>query len=420
MAELDLTAMFAALKEYHDESKLTDIVALQSSLLGLMPKGKFLGRGQPYPMITDPGQASLSGDYAEANTNRVGATYERFMMSNPGKIYAIGGIDRTLLAMAESPKGAFESAKADVGAKLAFVARELAHTAFRTENAVCGTVSTIAEGGGQTTIVVTDHADLANLGPGARLVASATAAGALRAATVYPVVSVNHSTGTIVLTGTAATTSSWAIGDSLHRAGSATAGAPTAIYPSGLGDWLPDDAPVAGVDSWRTVDRGTLPDKLAGIRVDATTSQVREAVSEMAARIIANGGSPDLLFVHPLRFSILEQELDTTATHEKIMARDVSAGTKIGYNFIRIAAGNGSVKIVSDPFAPFKRGYMLTMKTWRWHGVGGQAQPRMRGMDGGGNVQQMENADAVKFQCEAKGDMGCNNPGANGVIKFAA
>ncbi|MEQ9074100.1 MAG: hypothetical protein RLP09_09605 [Sandaracinaceae bacterium] len=413
MAELDATAMSAALKEYYDEGKLTDLVALQSPLLGMMPKGKFIGKNVPYPMVTNPGQAAMSGTYSTANTNRAPAGFDRFVMTTPGRIFAIGGIERDIIDLAQTPKGAFDDINAEVEAKLDFVARELAHTCQRSENGLCGKIASITEGGGQTTIVVEDFADVANLGAGANLVASATAAGALHAATTYPVVSVVHSTGTIVLTGTAATTSSWAVGSFLHRDGSATAGG-TAKYPSGLLDWIPDTAPTSG-DSWRGVDRSVAPDKLAGIRVDASASQVREAASEMAARIIANGGMPDRLVVHPIRYSILEQELDSLATHEKVPARNTTA--QIGYNGLRIAAGNGSVVIVSDPFCPYYRGYMLTMRTWKFLEIGGKRQPRLRDM-GGGRFLQMEDADAVKFQCEAKGDLACSNPGANGVIKF--
>lgn len=416
MADLDATAMSAALKEYYDESKLTDLVAKESPFLGMIPKGKFLGRGHPYPMITDPGQASLSASFSVANTNRVGATYQRFFMEDVRRLYAIGGVDRDVIDLASSARGAFSDVQGEVDAKLAFVARELAHTAFRTENSVCGVIATggISEGGGQTTITVTDFADLVNLGPGARLVASATAAGALRGSgTVYPVVSVDHSAGTIVLTGTAASTSSWAAGDFLHRAGNAP-DAGDAVVPSGVADWIPDTAPSS--TAFRGVDRSVLPDKLAGIRVDATSGQVREKASELGARIKSNSGmTPDALFVNPLRFHILEQELDSLATHEKVPARNTTA--QIGYNGLRVAVGSGSVVILADPFCPYKRGYMLTMSTWKFHELGGKRQPRLRDM-GGGQFLQQQDADAVKFQAEAKGDLGCSNPGANGVLLF--
>lgn len=416
MSDLTASAMSDALKEYLDESKLTDLVALQSPMLGLMPKGKFLGRNVPYPMITEPGQASLSASFSVANTNRAGATYDRFLMSTPGRIYAVGGIERDLIDLASSPKGAFRDVTIEVESKLAFVARELAHNCFRSENGYIGQLSTAAEGGGNTTLTFADPASVANLGPNARVVAAATAAGALRdSGTVYTVDAVDHTAGTATLTGeTAITTSSWGTTDFVFRAGDAPNGS-TALRPSGLADWIPDTAPTSG-DSWRSVDRSVSPTKLSGIRVDASTSQVREAVSEVAARIISNGGMPDVLFVHPLRYSVLEQELDSMATHEKIPARNVTA--QIGYNAIRISAGAGSVRIVADPFCPYYRGYMLDMRTWKFLEIGGKRQPRLRDMHGGQFLQQ-EDADAVKFQAEAKGDLACTDPGANGVLKFS-
>lgn len=415
MADLDAAALSAALKEYYDESVLTDLIKLSSPIMRMIKRGKFLGKGQPYPMVTDPGQASLSGTFTTANSGRVGATYKRFFMGDVRKIYAVGGIDRDVIDLSSSPRGAFEHAKNETNTKLSFVAREHAHTLYRGENALCGEIKTIAEGGGKTTIVVEDPADIRNLGPGAPLVASATKAGALRAATTYAVETISHTTGTLVLTGTAATTSLWAVGDFLHRDGSAPAGSDP-IYHSGFADWIPDDEPTTG-DSHYSVDRSVNPDHLAGLRIDATTSQIREAASEMGARIMANGGSAGVLAVHPLRHHLLEMELDVNATHEKVP--DSSKKALVGYNGLRIATGAGSAMVVADPFCPFYRGYMLSIETWCYHELGGKRQPRLVDM-GGGMLLRQENADAMKFQTECKGDLGCANPGANGVIKFAA
>lgn len=410
MADLDVSAMSNALKEYTNGSKLTDLLKIASPFLGRIRRGKFVGRNVPYPMITAGGQAGVSGSFDESNTNRAPSTYGRFLMEDHGTLFNIGTITRDAIERAESPEASFKDFKVETMAKMDLLARELAHTLQRTQNAVCGTISTIAEGGGQTTIVVTDFSDVINLGPGARLVASATAAGALRAATTYPIVSVNHTTGTIVLTGTAATTSSWAIGDSLHRAGSAPAGGDF-IVPSGLQDWLvenPTSTP------FRSVDRSILPDKLAGLHVTASTSQIREAVSELGARISANGGNANLCLAHPIRFHEVAMELDAGATHEKVPARYTTA--KISYDAISIA---GIGTIVKDPFTPYSIMPVLDENTWAFLELGGKSMPRFRRYRNGDILLDQEDADGVKFQPEAKGDLACSNPGANGLIHFS-
>lgn len=415
MADLDASAFSAALKEYYDEQKLTDLTAMSSPFLGMLRKGKFLGRGVPIPMVSDPGQASMSGTFSVANTNRAGATYQRFFLEDPGRIYAIGGVDRDVIDLAQSPRAAFETVQVEVDAKLDFTAKELAHTLFRSENGLCGKVAVggISEGGGNTTIVVEDLADIANLGVGARLVASATAAGALRdSGAVYVVASITYSTGTVVLTGTAASTSSWAAGDFLHRAGSAPNGS-TVIYPSGLQDWVVGSGVSAA--AFRGVNRSTNPELLAGTSVAIGSSTIREAIGELAAMLMSRGGKPDIFWVHPRRFQEIEQELDSHASHEKVTPANVTA--TIGYNALRVAAGNGAIRIMSDPFCPYTRGYMLTMSTWSLLEIGGKRQPRLRDMHGG-QFLQLQDADAVKFQAEAKGDLACSNPGANGVLTF--
>lgn len=420
MAALDPAAMSAALKEYYDESKLVDLTANESPFLNQLPRGKFIGNGVPVPMITDPGQGSLSGRYTVANTNRMPADLKRFFLQKHGRLYAIGEIDRDVIQLAETPKGAFEGITAETNAKLKFVAKELAHTLFRGENGVCGTVSTItanAPSAGLTTIVVSDPADVQNLGPGAELVASATPAGALRGGgAAYTVVSVVQATGTIVVTGTPIATSAWAVGDSLHREGNAPAGGDV-VVPLGLGDWIVG----AGVSStpFRGVDRSVNPDRLAGVSLAIGSMSVREAISRLAAHLFVNGGNPDTLWVHPLRFTELEMELDSAAVHEKVIPRGVSAEVRamIGYNAIRIAAGNGSIRIMSDPFCPYTRAYMITTSTWKFLDLGGVRMPSLVDM-GRHGLLNMENADAVKYQVEAKGELMCNNPGANGVLTF--
>lgn len=415
MASLGVAAFSAALQEWYDEQKLTDLIAARSAFLGMVRKTSFLGKGSPLPMVTDPGQASMSGDFTTANTNRGGATYEEFTLTDHGKIFAIGDVERDLRDRAKA-KAAFATVRADVDAKIKFCARELAHTIFRTENAVAGRIASISEGGGNTTIVVEDASDLRNLGKGANLVASATAAGALRdSGADYPVASIVYSTGTVVLTGTAATTSSWAVGDYLHREGSAPAGA-SPKYMSGLGDWI-QGASVSATP-WRGVDRSTNPELLAGIVLPIGSMSFREALIELTAYLHSGGGEPDVCLVNPLRFAKLAKELDSLATHEKVSAPGTSVSAQIGYDALRVSAGNGSVRIMSDPFCPFMKSYVLTMDSWQFLELGGERQPRLRKWDSGAVLVDQENADALKFQVEAKGDLGCTNPGANGVITF--
>lgn len=410
MAELDVSAMSDAMKELYSGGKLTDLLKLMSPFLGRIRRGAHKGRNVPYPMITAAGQAAISGAFATANSNRAPATFDRFLMENPGKIFAIGGVERDVIDRAKDAESAYQDFKSETKAKFDLVLRELAHTLQRTENGVCGVISSISEGGGQTTIVVEDFSDVVNLGPAANLVASATAAGALRdSGTVYPVVSVDHTAGSIVLTGTAATTSSWAVGDSLHREGSAPNGS-SPVYMSGLQDWLVDNVTAT---LFRQVDRSVLPDKLAGVHVTASTSQIREAASELGARIRANGGNPSLALAHPVKFHELEMELDALATHEKVPARFTTA--KIGYDGIRVA---GVGIILPDPFTPYNKMPILDEDTWAFLEIGGERQPRFRRYRNGDVLLDMENADAVKFQAEAKGDLACSNPGANGMIHF--
>lgn len=423
MADLDLTAFNAALMEYYDNFKLVELVAIESPMLAMLIAngGEWLGSGSPIPMVTDPGQAAISASFSKANTNRTPADYKRFKLDTIRRHYAIGSVHRDTIEAAKTPKAAFADVKIETNAKLQFLARELAHNLFRSENGLCGKIATggISEGGGETTIVVTDMADIRNLGPGARLVASATEAGAARdTAAEYVVKSVVHSSGTLVLTGTANATSGWDAGDYLHRAGDAPNGG-AAVVPSGFQDWIKGSAVTSA--TFRGVDRSVNPELLAGIVLSIGSASIKEAVSELSAHLINQGvQSPNRIFwVNPLRYAALEAELDSTATHEKVVPRGLSAemAAVIGYNAIRIAAGNGSIRIMSDPFCPYLKGFMLDMSSWKFLALGGKKFPRLRDMHGG-SFLQLADEDAVKFQGEVKGDLGCQNPGANAILEF--
>lgn len=414
MASLTKSAFNAALLEYYDDAKLTDLQSLHSSFLAMIMRGKFVGRGQPIPVVHGSG-AAISGTYSVANTNRKPSKFARFFTEDHGKIFDIAEIDRDTNELA-TPEAAFKNVRSDIDAKIGAVSRELAHTLLRTQNAVCGVIKTITEGGGDTTIVVEDPADIANLVPDATLVASADADGALRSATAYTVLSVVHSTGTVVLDGTAVTTDLWAIGDSLHREGSAPNGG-SAIYPMGVRDWI--QGSTVSSDPFLGVDRSVNPELLAGHVVAIGTSSAREAISGLAARLMSRGGRPDYFWVNPIRYAALEAELESSATVEKVVPGGVSKeiAAQIGFNAIRVAAGNGHVLIASDPLMPINEGHMLTMSTWSFQELGGKRQPNLVS-ENGIVLQKMESADALKAQIEAKGQLICHNPGANGVLTF--
>lgn len=224
------------------------------------------------------------------------------------------------------------------------------------------------------------------------------------------VTAIDESNGTITLASLGALTSE-ADDDYLFAYGTAkTSGNTNKIY--GLAAWLPLTAPSGG-DSHFGVDRSVDTDRLAGVRVSSSITDLEEKLQTMAAKIQKNGGRPKHCFMNPLTWVDLSKKLGSKVEREE------AGGATVGFSFIQIATPAGMVKCYADPECPRNRCYMLDMTTWKLRYLGDGA-PAIIKDDGlrslRGAASAASNAgDSIETRVRFVGQLTCSAPGKNGV-----
>lgn len=214
-----------------------------------------------------------------------------------------------------------------------------------------------------------------------------------------------------------------AVGDTIFaqsdRQNSAT---PARLVMNGIAAWIPDTAPTAG-DSFgtNTVDRSVWVSRLAGLRFPAAGTQAGP-VEEILLKAMAVCGDQeadiDTIFVAPGIYSDLLVALEGRKGYGPAQGK-VWDGT-IGYTGFQIDAGLGQpIKIFRDGDCPAKRGYALNMETWELQTLGETIQNDLlaNGKDGEAG-RDIEDNSGLEWRYVCHGNLVCNDPGQNMVIKF--
>ena len=136
-----------------------------------------------------------------------------------------------------------------------------------------------------------------------------------------------------------------------------------------------------------------------------------QAVREAAATVQSNEGSPDALFLSPLKWAALETKLASQSRYEMMMGSDAATG----FDSIVINAGGGKVNVVADPWCPDNKGYMLQKDTWEMFSI--KSFPGFVS-DDGQRLARIMDADAVEFRMGGYYNTCCKAPGHNIVIDF--
>lgn len=276
----------------------------------------------------------------------------------------------------------------------------------------------IAEAAGLTTITLANAADVKNFELGQYVTAAATAVGALRdTGAAYPVATVNLAAGTIVLTGTAATTSSWAAADFLFSDGDAL-NAGSDVMLQGFRAWIPDSAPSA--TTFFGVNRAVAPELLAGWRFTAAAlstttilSTIQAAASQMSrAGQVVMDDLPRVCLINGEDMGTLMTELEATAAKNETFKRkgnDVDAY----YEGVKIFTPIGTVECFIEGQQQQGRVMLINPESWTYHTIG--AQPEFVEEDG---LRMLRKAasDAYETRLVVHPQLSCDMPVANANI----
>jgi len=312
------------------------------------------------------------------------------------KKYGVATIDAEFIHATSNDEGAFiRGIKDEIDGTLDEMGRQSAIELYGDASGAIGRRSSISS----NTVTLTNADDAKNFSVGQTIVADDTAAGTSLRSGSTTVTAVDEDAGTVTLASAAAITS-FADNDYLFNSGNQAAAV------TGLASWLPLTAPTAG-DSHFGVDRSVDVGKLAGWRVNSTSSSMEENAITLAARIQRAGGRPKVLFVNPTNWATLDKQLGS-----KVM-RDQGGTATMGFSSIKLATGAGIVDVVADPDCPTNRGYMLDLSSWYIRHLKGF--PHVVMDDGQDSLRQASD-DGVEVRCRQWWQLVCTAPGHNGVM----
>lgn len=222
----------------------------------------------------------------------------------------------------------------------------LAFDVFRSSSAIRGKRASIS---GNTVQLATID-DARNFEPDQTVGAAQNADGSSPRTGTTTVSAVDLSTGKITLANAAAITS-FGDGDYLFNAGDpASTGGLGSM--NGMEDSTPLARPVLGSDSFRGVDRGKYAERLAGTRLDTTTSSnqtIEENIGLSAIQVNSNGGYVTDATLNPINFWQVVRR-----GNAQVIIRP-GDDLVFGFERARIATPAGTLVLHSDPDCPIDR-----------------------------------------------------------------
>lgn len=402
------------LKEYYSDRTVELLAYKKHPLLAMLPKKTdWGGRDGAYtiPQWYETTQA-VGADFTTALANKGQGQYDRFQMGQR-KRYAFAQLDRLVMkASMKSPKAFLKAYTAEVDGAHSQHGRDTAWNVYRSETGKRGTVG--SEVG--DTITLDNRADVVGFSVGMVCVFSdggsdpgtAERGTWSNAASQYTIDAIDRSAGTLTFTGQDPNaTDSVVAGDHIHRYGDIVA-ASSFLCIEGLEDHIPETAPTTG-DSFQGVDRSADTDRLAGIRVDASSLTIEEGLINGGTRLMEAGKSPSHIFMNPTRYGQLVKELSGRIVHDKVKAPGKAS---LGFDAIMAFTPAGNLPVIADPDCPHDVAWMLTLKDWVLASTG--KYPEI--CDEDVEMLRSSTADEYEVRIAGYGNLGCHDHGGSARI----
>lgn len=404
------TTVERILKELYPDRRLEYMLYDDQPFLGMVKKDTgFEGQSKRIPLIQG-GIAGRSALFATAQGNAAGASYEGFNITHKTD-YAVFGITTLALRQSKTSKGALVNAL-NTESKTAITKLKESISRGLWGNGG-GAVGRIASGGGTATLQLEDVEDVVNFEVGDYIQHAATdgTSGAIGAGAQQQITAINRDDGTLTFGG--AVPGSFANGQYLFLSGDFGA------KLSGVRGWVPDAAPSA--TAFNGVNR-TLGDttRLAGLRYTAQKAvhgTLQRAFVKAGARLRREGGNPDSLWMNPLDFAVLLNDIGDKTRFIKTPGKSMGGGkASIAYDAVQIMLGSGVVSVYEEKQVPKGRSYLLQMNTWELNTAG--KAPSWLDEDGKMFLRQ-GSSDGLEGRMAMYGDLACYAPGYNMSIDIS-
>lgn len=409
---LDLTALDAAMKQYYNEAMYAELVLKDNPFLALIPKDeKFRGKNMPIPLkISDGGGVSSTFSTALSQASAGAPKFEDFLLTH-AQLFSLAEVDGLAVEAAQTSAGAFiDAVTASADSVYNNLARQVALQLFRSGAGELGQVSAEpSETSGTFVLTLSSAASVTNFGVGQTIQLFAALSGGSAKTSdgsddEWVIAGVDESAGTLTLTGTYNSSGNIAANDYIFLEG--TRGGQLV----GLAGWLPSSSPSAtaffGVD--RTVDAT----KLAGVRHDGSAQSIEEALIDASYKVGKVGGRPDIVLMSFEQYGKLVKSLGA-----KVQYVDLSAG-EVGFRAVEIHGPRGTMKIVADMNCPTDVAYLIEPKSWKLCSAGKAIGPIIQ--DEGAMWLRAPSADGIQCRFAFRGNLACNAPGHNAVVKLPA
>ena len=418
MADFSLLTNAAPLmKRYYDDRRVYSMAYKNRPLYAWIPKktgvvGEASGYNVPLTIDDIPGE---SADFLSAVQSRDGDSHEVWQL-NRVKRYATATLDwETVRAMSNNMGSFMRAVKPRINSAINQLANSTAWAMYQNATGARGRYATAnITVGTDGTIVLDDFEDARSFSLRRTcVVAVADSGGALLdTGSTAIVTGINIQTGTITFDDIPA---AWDVANaSIFMKGDHAASGVTLRVIDGMESWSPASTPAGGV-LFKNVERAKFVDKLLMLKSTVTITgagDIQAGVRLAAAKVQANEGSPDALFLGPERWAELEGDMASQSRYEMMMGSD----GRTGFDSITINAGGGKIQVVADPWCPEDKGYMLQRNTWEMFSI--DRFPDFVSQDGA-QLHRLEESDAVEFRMGGYYNVLCRAPGHNMDITFA-
>lgn len=345
MAASDLTSVAYIYKRMYSPDQVGDIAMRDHPLFSMVTKKGGFGGSAFFYGIRYGNPQGISGLFARAQARASGSKGVQLQASRKKK-YGVITLDGEAMAAARGDKAAFldlvtqetEGVLEEFGDRLAFDLHR---------DGSCRRGRRLSIAGSVVTLETPD--DARNFKVGMGIVADDAIDGSSPKAGVALITAVDEDAGTITVDNPANITG-FANNDYLFADGDPGTGM------EGLESLFPLTAPVLGVDSFRGIDRGADPRRLAGVRINDPGSPLEENLGLAGVKISQVGKRGKIACVNPLNFWVAARRLDAKVSYD-----DGGGEADYGFQYITIHTPAGSIKVYSDPDCPINRDRILNL-----------------------------------------------------------
>jgi hypothetical protein len=396
MAASDLTSVAFIYKRDYSGRQAGDIAMRDHVHFTRIAKnGGFVGVGHFYKIRYGNPQG-ISGTFADAQSGASGSKGKQLQMLRKAK-YGVITLDGEAIAASEGDKGAFYNlVTMETDGVLEEMGDSFAFDLYRDGTGQRGRRASASS----NVITLTVADDARNFKEGMTVIASANANGSSPRTGSTTVVAVDEDAGTVELASAAAITA-FANNDFLFRKGD------PGTCMEGLASSTPLTAPVLGADSFRGIDRGSDPRRLAGVRVDDTGTYLEDNLGLLAVKVDQLGKKITEAYANPINVYGVTKRLGAKVEYD-----DGGGSANHGFQFVMIHSPAGSFRLYADADCPTNRAYVVNQaRQYLKHNRG---LPHIIMDDG---IRSLRSASADSIEARARGwvNYAQDEPGCFGV-----